>query len=120
MQESRSVLLFDVRALKNPLTHVPHSGWVVTVPTVFVYLPGGHLVWARQESVWMLLLDVKSLKKPGRHASHVGSVALLPAVLVYLPGEHFLVCAVHHSKGQSVATMGNISTTDVLAPYIVD
>ena len=44
VQESRSVLLFDVRALKNPLTHVPHSGWVVTVPTVFVYLPGGHLV----------------------------------------------------------------------------
>ena len=97
------MLPFDVRALKNPLTHVPHSGWVVTVPTVFVYLPGGHLVWARQESVWMLLLDVKPLKKPGRHASHVGSVALLPAVLVYLPGEHFLVWAVHHSKGQSVA-----------------
>ena len=91
------MLLFDVRALKNPLTHVPHSGWVVTVPTVFVYLPGGHLVWARQESVWMLLLDAKALKNPGTHALHVGSVVLLPAVLMYVPGGH-LMWARHTSE----------------------
>ena len=56
-----------------------------------VYLPGGHLVWARQESVLMLLLDVKALKNPVAHVSHVGSVVPVPAVFVNSPGGHLLV-----------------------------
>ena len=44
MHESVLVLLLDVDALKNPDTHVSQSVWVVGVPTIFVYLPGGHLM----------------------------------------------------------------------------
>ena len=80
----------------------------MALPTTSVYLPGGHLVWATQESVSRLLLDVKTLKNPVMHVSHVGSVEALPAILVYLPGGHFLVWAAHHSKGQSVANMEHI------------
>ena len=84
--------------------HASHVGSVVLVPAIFVYLPGGHLLWATHESVSRLLLEVKALKNPSTHVSHVGSALLLPAVLVYLPGGHFLVWAAHHSKLQSVAT----------------
>ena len=82
------MLLFDANALKNPTAHTSHLGCAVAEPTVCVYLPGGHLVWARQESAWMLLLDVETLKNPGAHASHVGSAVIVPAVLVYFPGGH--------------------------------
>ena len=97
------MLLLDASALNVPRMHASHVGSVVLVPAIFVYLPGGHLVWATQESVSRLLLDVKTLKNPVMHVSHVGSALLLPAVLVYLPGGHFLVWAAHHSKRQSVA-----------------
>ena len=67
MQESGSVLLTDVKALKNPCGHTSHLGWELAVPAALVYLPGGHLVCATQESVSMFLLDVKSLKNPDAH-----------------------------------------------------
>ena len=50
VQESVFMLLSDVTSLKNPVAQTSHSGWVVVVPTVFVYLPGGHLVWAAHHS----------------------------------------------------------------------
>ena len=50
MQESVLVLLLDVEALKNPGPHTSHLGWAVAEPAVFVYLPGGHLVWAVHHS----------------------------------------------------------------------
>ena len=66
------VLMLDVEALKNPVAHTAHVGWVVTEPAVLVYLPGGHLVWAVQESGLVLLLDVETLKNPVGHTSHLG------------------------------------------------
>ena len=80
------VLLLDVEVLKNPVAHVPHSGWVVAVPDTVVYLPGGHLVWATQELA-LLPLDAEVLKKPAAHVAHVG--CLVPcAVLIYFPEGH--------------------------------
>ena len=70
------VLLADVMALKNPVAHASHWGWVVAEPTVLVNLPGGHLVWAVQES-GLLLLDVESLKNPAGHTSHLFWAAAL-------------------------------------------
>ena len=58
-----------------------------------MYLPGGHLVWAVQESVSVLVIDVAALKNPVAHGSHWGCVLGEPAILVYLPGWH-LVCSV--------------------------
>ena len=40
---------------------------------------------------------------PSTHASHSGWAIAVPAFFAYLPAGH-LVWAVHHSKGQSVAT----------------
>ena len=75
-----------MEALKNPVAHVPHSGWVVAVPDTVVYLPGGHLVWATQELA-LLPLDAEVLKKPAAHVAHVG--CLVPcAVLIYFPEGH--------------------------------
>ena len=58
--------------LKNPIAHALHVGWAVAEPVAVVYLPGGHLVWAVQESVTLLLFDDNTLKNPITHASHVG------------------------------------------------
>ena len=41
-----AVLLFDVKALKNPVRHGSHLGCAAAVPAVFVYFPAGHFVWA--------------------------------------------------------------------------
>ena len=46
VQESVLLLLFEVRALKNPYGHFSHSGSEVAEPATLVNLPGGHLVWA--------------------------------------------------------------------------
>ena len=90
MHESVLLLLLDVDALKNPDTHVSQSVWVVVVPTIFVYLPGGHLMWeVMQESVLLLLIDAKALKNPFGHTSHSGWVVTEPIAFVYLPGGHF-------------------------------
>ena len=51
VQESNAMLLPDVYALKNPVGHTLHSGWVVAEPIVFVYLPAGHLGWAMHRSI---------------------------------------------------------------------
>ena len=48
VQESVLVLFSDVEALKNPGAHASHLGWVVELPAILVYLPGGHLVWVAQ------------------------------------------------------------------------
>ena len=100
IQESVATLLLDAKALKNPVTHVSQVGSVVLLPTVFVNLPGGHLVCATQESVTMVLFDDESVKNPVAHTSHVGCVVALPIAFVYLPGGH-LVWAIHPS-GQPV------------------
>ena len=55
-------------------------------PLAFVYLPGGHLVWATQESFLVLVLDTVSLKNPAAHTSHSGSA--MAVALLYLPGGH--------------------------------
>ena len=67
-------MLFDVVDLNFPDTHAWHWGCVVTVPATLLYLPGGHLVCAVQESVLRvpLLLDTASLKNPAAHVSHFG------------------------------------------------
>ena len=65
------VLRIDVKALKKPVAHALHSGWVVALPAALVYLPGGHLVWAVQESGFMLCFEVKVLQKPCGHVSHL-------------------------------------------------
>ena len=70
--EGTHVLLIDVKALKKPVAHASHSGWVVALPDAWVYLPGGHLVWAVQESGFIFCFEVKVLKKPCWHASHLG------------------------------------------------
>ena len=107
MQESVLVLLVEVYAFSYPGAHGSHSGWVVVVPAVFVYLPGGHLVWAiRQASVLVLLTDVKALKNPFGHASHSGWKVTKPFTFVYFPGGHF-VCTVH--LAQPVATAKHIA-----------
>ena len=46
-----------------------HLGWLVALPAVCVYFPGGHLVWVIQES--MLELDAEAEKNPFGHDSHV-------------------------------------------------
>lgn len=74
------MLLFDVMDLKNPVAHASHLGWVVAEPLTMVCLPGGHFVWAVQESVLVL-----GLKNPVAHASHCGCD---PLGLVYLPRGH--------------------------------
>ena len=61
------MLLIDVTGWKNPEAHASHVGWKVTEPAELVYVPGGQLVWARQESVSVLLLDVTALKNPVTH-----------------------------------------------------
>ena len=71
-QESVARVLLDVKALKNPVTHVSQVGSVVLLPTVLVYLPGGHLlVWAaahhsKGQSV-AHCKHIKTLKKYGIH-----------------------------------------------------
>ena len=50
MQASVLLLLIDTMSLKNPAGHASHSGWALVVPTVVVYFPGGHLVWAAHHS----------------------------------------------------------------------
>ena len=76
------MLLLDVTLLKNPVAQDSHSGCVVAVPAIFVYLPGGHLVCAAQESVAVLLVDVDALNNPAAHASHWGWALALPMTLV--------------------------------------
>ena len=95
--ESVSVLLLDVKALKNPVTHVSHLGWVVAVPDTSVYLPGAHLVWAVQESFAVPRVDLRLLKNPDGHVSHVGSDVAEASGLVYLPGGHSVWYAVQES-----------------------
>ena len=65
------MLLVDVEVLWNPGAHTLHLGWLVAEPGVCVYLPGGHLVWAMQESILELLLDLEAAKNPVGHDSHV-------------------------------------------------
>ena len=91
------VLLLDVKALKNPVTHVSHLGWVVAVPDTSVYLPGAHLVWAVQESFAVPRVDLRLLKNPDGHVSHVGSDVAEASGLVYLPGGHSVWYAVQES-----------------------
>ena len=91
------VLLLDVKALKNPATHVSHLGWVVAVPDTSVYLPGAHLVWAVQESFTVPRVDLRLLKNPDGHVSHVGSDVAEASGLVYLPGGHSVWYAVQES-----------------------
>ena len=85
-------------------------------PTVCVYLPGGHLVWTRQESVTVLLLDVKAAKDPAAQTSHLGWAAAVPAIFVYLPDGH-LVWARHHSKGQTVGKKMHMEIVCGLLPH---
>ena len=80
------MLLRDVESLKNPAAHTSHFGSAVALPLVSVYLPGGHLVWAVQETFLVLVLDMVSLKNPGAHDSHLGSP--MAVTLMYLPGGH--------------------------------
>ena len=109
MQESVVVLLLEVKALENPFGHTSHLGWVVVVPDVFVYLPGGHLVWAVHKSALLLFLDVDALKNPVMHASQSVWALIVPAAFVYLPGGQWL-CLVHHSKGQCFETKKHFKT----------
>ena len=55
-------------------------------PLTIVCLPGGHFVWAVQET----MLDVTDLKNPGAHVLHWGCAAEdpLPLTSMYLPGAH--------------------------------
>ena len=53
-----------------------------------VCLPGGHFVWAVQESVSVLLVDVSDLKNPVAHSLHRGCAEDAPLASVYLPGGH--------------------------------
>ena len=55
VQESVLLLLFEVRALKNPGGHFSHSGSEVVEPAILVNLPGGHLVWAVH---WEAVIEV--------------------------------------------------------------
>ena len=64
MHKSVLVLLLDVKALKNPVTHDTHSGCVVAEPAVFVYLPGGHLVWAVHHSEGQSNTSVTEMRYP--------------------------------------------------------
>ena len=59
---------------------------MVVLPAIFVYLPGGHLVWAMHESVLLLILDVDALKNPGVHTSQSVWELVVPAAFAYLPG----------------------------------
>ena len=97
LHESVLLLFVDVKALKNPVAHTSHLGWVVTEPIIFVYLPGGHLVWAAHESVRIMLFDVDALKNPDTHASQSTWALVVPAFLVYLPGGHLMLRAAHES-----------------------
>ena len=54
------------------------------------------------ESVLAVLLDGDDLNNPAGQVSHCVSPVAEPAVFVYLPAGH-LVCAPHHSKGQSLS-----------------
>ena len=102
------MLLFDVPNLKNPVAHASHLGWAMAEPATLVYLPdivgvvevgvviggvgqvaepltmislpGGHFVWAVQESVLVL-----RLKNPVAHALQRG---FDPLGFLYLPGGH--------------------------------
>ena len=67
---SMHVLLSDVNALKNPDAHETHWGCAVVDPPTLVNFPGGHLVWAVQESPLALRMDVVVLKNPVAHVSH--------------------------------------------------
>ena len=69
------------------------------VPPVLVYLPGGHLVCAVQESVLKLTSELIALKNPGAQDLHWGCVVASPAILVNFPGGH-LVWAMHPRLGQ--------------------
>ena len=83
-QESVSMLLLEDIALKNPVTHVSHVGCMVALPTLAVYLPGAHLLWAMQK----VLLDPESAKYPSGHTSHV---VIEFIVRVYFPGGHGMI-----------------------------
>ena len=50
VQKSILVLLLEGNALTNPSGHASHTGWLVVVPAVLVYLPGGHLSCAAHHS----------------------------------------------------------------------
>ena len=39
-----SVVVRDVKALKNPGAHLLHVIWRVALPSALAYLPGGHSV----------------------------------------------------------------------------
>ena len=92
------VLFLDVEALKNPGAQGSHLGWAVTEPVTMVNLPGGHLVWAVQESP-LFVLEVAALKNPVAQSSHLWGMVML--ALVYLPGGHLvLFWAVHWSIWQ--------------------
>ena len=58
------MLFIDSVGLKNPGAQPLHWGWVVALPAVIVYLPGGHLVWALHEARVAVVL-----KNPGAHDS---------------------------------------------------
>ena len=100
------MLLRDVKSLKNPAVHTSHLGSAMALPLVLVYLPGGHLVCATQESLLVLALDTVSLKNPGAHDLHSGSP--MAVTLMYLPGGHV---ALRASMQESVLVL----LLDVLA-----
>ena len=73
---THTLLLFESDFLKNPGAHDSQLGLVVAVPLTMVYLPGGHLGWAVQESDLVLLGDGFLLKNPGAHVSHLRTLAV--------------------------------------------
>ena len=103
-----SMLLLEAKALKNPVAHASHSESVLTEPPTRAYLPGGHLVWLVQASVMVVLFEAEALKNPFGHNAHSGWALAVPATSVYLPGGH-LLWAVHHSKGQSIAEIAQVT-----------
>ena len=107
-----------MKALKYPVSHTSQSGCVVTEPTVFVYLPGGHLVWVMHESCSVLVLDMNALNDPVGQTSHSGWEVGVAGIFVYLPGGH-LVWARHHSKGQTVGKATHQKVFQWLPNYAV-
>ena len=86
VQESVSVVLFDVVALKNPIGHDSHLGLRFAEPATFMWEPGGHFLCAVQALGSEVLGDPFILRNPGAHASHLGCAE--PVALTYSPAGH--------------------------------
>ena len=98
----------DATALKDPVAHGLHTGWVFVVPAVTVYRPAPHLVWDTHESVFRELAEAVALKNPDTQGLHTGWAVALPAVAVWDPPAHLVWAAIHYNLQSDESTPQSI------------